>query len=67
MATPDEIQEKAFCKCSVLISQAIQHSNRLNAKQEANGLPPMNSLVTDFTCIQLASDTTDPVFHFIRL
>ncbi|PVF98471.1 hypothetical protein CPB86DRAFT_806806 [Serendipita vermifera] len=36
MATPDEIQEKTFCKW-------------LNAKLEANGLPPMNSLVTDLS------------------
>ncbi|KAG8793175.1 hypothetical protein FRC16_011058 [Serendipita sp. 398] len=34
MATPDEIQEKTFCKW-------------LNAKLEAHGYPPMNSLLTD--------------------
>ncbi|KIM25787.1 hypothetical protein M408DRAFT_330981 [Serendipita vermifera MAFF 305830] len=36
MATPDEIQEKTFCKW-------------LNAKLEANGYPAMSSLVTDLS------------------
>jgi hypothetical protein len=52
MATPDEIQEKTFCKWFGLFSiifVGFSTSCRLNAKLEAHGYPPMNSLVTDLS------------------
>lgn len=51
MATPDEIQEKTFCKWLGFhhILVLVSDHYRLNAKLEANGYPPMSSLATDLS------------------